>query len=80
MKLNTEIKITSVYNKETDSNSIEYTVDLKSTLIDVMTTIEMSQKTLENLIKEAALKHNPKNLDKWIKKATLEEVYNILEQ
>ena len=75
MKLNTEIKIFANYNKDTDSNSVSFSCNLDTKVIDVLTTIEMAKNSLEELIQEVHYKTSPKNSDKWLRKITLKDLY-----
>lgn len=82
MKLNTKITIESVYNEDTDSNSISFSADLNITAYEFMTTLELAKNNMLEFIKSGAEKikiediSDVQKINDWMKKVTLGELYN----
>ena len=80
MKLNTKITLESVYREDIDSNSVSFKVDLNITASEFLTTLKMAENSMLDLIKNSAEKENPKNINKWLKTITLEQLYKNYEK
>ena len=80
MKLNTKITLESVYREDIDSNSVSFKVDLNITASEFLTTLKMAENSMLDLIKKSAEKENPKNINKWLKTITLEQLYKNYEK
>lgn len=80
MKLNTKITLESVYKKGIDSNSVSFKADLNMTASEFLTTLKMAENSILDLIKKSAEKENPKNINKWLKTITLEQLYKNYEK
>lgn len=86
MKLNTKITIESVYNEDTDSNSISFSADLDMTASEFMTTLELAKNNMLEFIKSGAEKikiediNDVQKINDWMKKVTLEELYNSVKK
>ena len=80
MKLNTKITLESVYREDIDSNSVSFKADLNMTASEFLTTLKMAENSMLDLIKKSAEKENPKNVNKWLKTITLEQLYKNYEK
>ena len=80
MKLNTKITLESVYREDIDSNSVSFKADLNMTASEFLTTLKMAENSMLDLIKNSAEKENPKNINKWLKTITLEQLYKNYEK
>ena len=80
MRLNTKITLESVYREDIDSNSVSFKVDLNITASEFLTTLKMAENSMLDLIKNSAEKENPKNINKWLKTITLEQLYKNYEK
>ena len=80
MKLNTKITLESVYREDIDSNSVSFKADLNITASEFLTTLKMAENSMLDLIKKSAEKENPKNINKWLKTITLEQLYKNYEK
>lgn len=82
MKLNTKITIESVYNEDTDSNSITFSSDLNITASEFLTTLELAKDTMLEFVKSGAEKievetiSDVQKINDWMKKVTLGELYD----
>ncbi len=80
MRLNTKITLESVYREDIDSNSVSFKADLNMTASEFLTTLKMAENSMLDLIKNSAEKENPKNINKWLKTITLEQLYKNYEK
>ena len=80
MRLNTKITLESVYREDIDSNSVSFKADLNITASEFLTTLKMAENSMLDLIKKSAEKENPKNVNKWLKTITLEQLYKNYEK
>ena len=80
MRLNTKITLESVYREDIDSNSVSFKADLNITASEFLTTLKMAENSMLDLIKNSAEKENPKNIKKWLKTITLEQLYKNYEK
>ena len=80
MKLNTKITLESTYREYIDSNSVSFKADLNITASEFLTTLKMAENSMLDLIKNSAEKENPKNINKWLKTITLEQLYKNYEK
>lgn len=80
MRLNTKITLESVYREDIDSNSVSFKADLNITASEFLTTLKMAENSMLDLIKNSAEKENPKNINKWLKTITLEQLYKNYEK
>jgi len=76
MKLNTKITLESIYKEEIDSNSVSFSADLNMTASEFLTTLKMAENSMLDLIKNSVEKENPKNVNKWLKTITLDNLYS----
>lgn len=74
MKLNTKITIESVYKEDIDSNSVSFSADLKMTASEFLTTLTLAKSTFIDVLQNAS-NGKIKDVNKWLKKVTLEELY-----
>ena len=80
MRLDTKITLESVYREDIDSNSVSFKADLNITASEFLTTLKMAENSMLDLIKNSAEKENPKNINKWLKTITLEQLYKNYEK
>ena len=80
MRLNTKITLESVYREDIDSNSVSFKAELNMTASEFLTTLKMAENSMLDLIKKSAEKENPKNINKWLKTITLEQLYKNYEK
>ena len=80
MRLNTKITLESVYREDIDSNSVSFKADLDITASEFLTILKMVENSMLDLIKNSAEKENPKNINKWLKTITLEQLYKNYEK